>query len=116
MKAAVETFERFIEKEKIPKNESLLILGDMKELGAESIRFHEELGEFLLQKNFENVFFVGEFGKAIERRLESVKTFESTKILKEFLKSNQPKHKCFFLKGSRALALETVVDNLASNV
>ena len=110
MKEAVDSFERLIEKNGASKENSLLILGDMLELGEETIRFHEELGEYLLQKKFINVFFVGEMGVALERRLESVKKFNSRESLKTYLVEQKVEKEFVMIKASRSLALEKLVD------
>jgi UDP-N-acetylmuramoyl-tripeptide--D-alanyl-D-alanine ligase len=110
MKVAIDTFERLLKREGQDKKNSLLILGDMKELGTDSIRFHEELGEYIHQKNFENIFFVGEMGVPFERRLENVKKFSDVNVLIENLKSEKIENKYILIKASRSLALEKLID------
>jgi UDP-N-acetylmuramoyl-tripeptide--D-alanyl-D-alanine ligase len=54
MRASVEAFcQEFAQRPKI------LVLGDMKELGAESKRFHRELGEWLATLPLKSVYLAG---------------------------------------------------------
>ncbi len=41
----------------------ILVLGDMFELGSESNKMHKELGKYLIDKNIDEIIFVGDFMK-----------------------------------------------------
>jgi UDP-N-acetylmuramoyl-tripeptide--D-alanyl-D-alanine ligase len=112
MSMAIEEFLRTETAER-----KILALGDMKELGAESRRFHEKLGEQLADANVAAVFLHGpEMRFALERasllkrkKYHLVHFFESADMLaalKDFLKDGD----FVLLKGSRAMELEKVLD------
>ncbi len=95
----------------------VLVLGDMRELGAESRRFHEKLGEQLADADVAAVFLYGpEMRFALERasllkrkKFHLVHFFEASELfaaLKDYLREND----MVLLKGSRAMELERVLE------
>lgn len=95
----------------------VLVLGDMRELGAESRRFHEKLGEQLADADITAVFLYGpEMRFALERvsllrrkKFHLAHFFEPAGLLgalKDFLKEGD----MVLLKGSRAMELEKVLE------
>ena len=93
------------------KNEKLIILGDMLELGRFSMEEHEKIVKLLKENSVKNVILVGpEFLKA------SLNTefcgFEKVEDLIIHFSSNQPKNLLIFLKGSRGIKLEKLLDVL----
>jgi UDP-N-acetylmuramoyl-tripeptide--D-alanyl-D-alanine ligase len=73
----------------------IAVLGSMKELGNESERFHQELGEFASTKDLSCFIFTGE---------ETVSAFE-------ILKKNNFKNKAFWCSGNEEAA--TVLQDVA---
>lgn len=114
MKAAVSAFC-----EKYAANGKVLVLGDMKELGSGSAQFHAELGEWLASLPLKAVFLAGPEMKpaadALARKKPSfahhyAQTPESwTPRLRELAAPGN----ALFLKASRAMKFETIVDQLA---
>lgn len=107
MELAVEGFVESIESE-----DYCLILGDMNELGDNSASFHFKLAKKLKEKGFKNFVFVGRFAEDYNAGCEGLgKTFKSTDELKdEFDLNIISKHKYVFIKGSRSLQLESLMD------
>lgn len=60
---------------------SLLIVGDMKELGAFSERYHQEIGQRIAELDFDELIVVGEFAQALagpmRRRISALESRES---------------------------------------
>ena len=100
-KAALDSFIQIKHKNK------MVILGDMLELGEESLKSHQEINELLL-KNQLNGFLIGnEYGKINSQ----IPQLENVHQLIELLKK-QPKINDFviLLKGSRGIQLEKLLD------
>ncbi|MEG2522021.1 MAG: UDP-N-acetylmuramoyl-tripeptide--D-alanyl-D-alanine ligase, partial [Anaerovoracaceae bacterium] len=101
MKSALDTLKNTEGKRKIA------ILGDMFELGADEVKFHQEVGQFALNKA-DVIFTIGNLAKNI-----SEKNHYDTK--EEFINDN----KDFFVEGdvvlvkaSRGMALEEIINKL----
>lgn len=95
------------------------ILGDMNELGVESDRYHEEIGLYVKSQlkaiNFEReVLFVGTKSKGYKKGFgDKCRVFDKKEDLKKYLEGLvfSSKEKSFlFLKASRSLQLESLVD------
>jgi UDP-N-acetylmuramoyl-tripeptide--D-alanyl-D-alanine ligase len=94
----------------------VLVLGDMLELGKYSKKLHRELGEEILNTEIENVFLYGDETKEIYEVLKekrNVKLFENKeKILDEILKLSNGTQMFIWVKGSRSMKMEEVVNNI----
>lgn len=117
MRASIENFSRLQFPHKV------LILGDMLELGADSVAEHRKILEFALSVKAEKIYMVGEeFRKAAEMVKESgdiagemdgkTEFFADSKLLKEFFEKNPPLEKTFLIKGSRGTRLEIIIETL----
>ena len=87
----------------------MCILGDMGEIGAESINEHKKIVALLKENGLDNVYFVG---KTFREASTGYKYFENVNILKEFLASNPLKNVTILIKGSNSNLLSTLVDAL----
>ena len=87
----------------------MCILGDMGEIGAESINEHKKIVALLKENGLDNVYFVG---KTFREASTGYKYFENVNILKEFLASNPIKNVTILIKGSNSNHLSTLVDAL----
>lgn len=106
MKAAIENFAGL----KRPKK--VLILGDMKELGEESVHEHHELGRLLARHHFDKILLCGiSIIEAMDNLPGSVH-FENRLMLTNYLKSKKYQNTTFLIKGSRSMGLEEVVNYL----
>lgn len=111
MKVAVKTFIEFYQN-------PVVVLGNMGELGDDEIRYHKEVGHFIAQLNIFNAVFltVGELAKNIGIELEnlgkSVLNFKNNKEIAEYLLKNFNSNNTIFLKASRAMKFEEIIEYL----
>ena len=86
-----------------------LILGDMLELGDQSIEEHQNIVNLLQQNSFKNVLLVGrDFGKTQNPFLN----FENVSGLIDYINENPLKNNYILIKGSRVIKLEKVLNRL----
>lgn len=93
----------------------VLILGDMFELGQESIKEHQNLIENLKKTDQIQVYFIGkEFNKLKAKNTEEhLRFFEDYTTFQEtFTKADPPKNAQILIKGSRGMALERALELL----
>jgi len=89
--------------------EKVIILGDMLELGSETIKFHKEIVEYLHLKNIKNCILVGDIFHKVS--CDFIK-FKSKEQLVKNLSKEKNKQKLILIKGSRKMKLETLIDTL----
>ncbi len=92
----------------------LVILGDMKELGEESEKFHKEIGE-IAGKIADWAIFIGEMAPYYAEGFAKFKnTFKTFNTVEEFSENLEIPFKkgVILVKASRALELERVVEKL----
>ena len=90
------------------------MLGDMLELGAESVNEHKSIIASALGRGFSKVFFVGkEFGRAAaETDYESASFFDTSDQLAEYLRASPLAGATVLIKGSRGTRMEKVIETL----
>ena len=103
MQASLSNFNKMQVKNK------MLILGDMRELGAESINEHLKIIDFLRECKFTDIVLVGSQFAACNSEF---KTYPDASSLIEDLKKNKPKGRTILIKGSNGIKLFTVPDYL----
>ncbi len=106
MRAAIENFAEF------DATDKLMILGDMFELGKESIDEHKSIIEFIEKVYKSSVFFVGKDFYSSKKDNKKLQFFENFDILKTELSENKITNKTILIKGSRGMALERSLDFL----
>jgi UDP-N-acetylmuramoyl-tripeptide--D-alanyl-D-alanine ligase len=91
----------------------VLIMGDMRELGAESERLHREVAEKIAQVNLQMVVAVGERSRLVTQTIKAASggeiethAFASTELARKRLTSFLRPDDTVLIKGSRALGLE----------
>lgn len=87
----------------------MLILGDMRELGAESVAEHQKIADYLKECTFEKVWLVGEQFAAAEH---SFKTYANVQEVIKELTAEKPKEYTILIKGSNGIKLSSTVDYL----
>lgn len=87
----------------------LLIIGDMRELGCESINEHKEILNTIKELKFNNVIFVGEEFKKVNDNFIS---FTNVEELITHISKNNISGKKILIKGSHSIHLEKLVNIL----
>ena len=93
----------------MPGENKLYVLGDMFEMGSYEAQEHQALAAYCLAHNLENVWLVG---KAFSKVESKYRKFETTAEVIAHLKENLLQQHFIFLKGSRGMKLETLVEYL----
>ncbi|MBE6144228.1 MAG: UDP-N-acetylmuramoyl-tripeptide--D-alanyl-D-alanine ligase [Firmicutes bacterium] len=91
---------------KCEKNEKIVILGDILELGKHSKTIHKKIGKKLKQLKNSTILLVGSEVKYIKGK--HYKYFNSNKELIDYLKKINLNSKTILIKGSRNMHLEEV--------
>lgn len=91
---------------KVHAENKMLILGDMFEMGDESMREHLGMIELVHQLKFTNVLFVGKDFSASKKY--EFNFFETTEEAKLFLEKSKPQNSTILVKGSRGMKLESL--------
>jgi UDP-N-acetylmuramoyl-tripeptide--D-alanyl-D-alanine ligase len=97
----------------------IALLGDMKELGIDEIRLHEEIGTVVAEVNPDILLVVGALGKHISSKAlcdgfesEKIMTFDSTDNAEKFLLTNLQRGDVILVKASRAMGFDKIVNAL----
>ena len=96
------------------------LLGDMLELGTESVAEHVAIAKKALSLGLSKVCFVGaEFGKALqiikkeqEELCDAAMHFDSSDSLKSYLDANPLENALVLVKGSRGTRMEKTIQSL----
>ncbi len=111
MRAAIDSMFDYIAAKNIAIEQFLFILGDMNELGESSSQLHRDIGHYLLTRGAGEVIFVGRYAKDYAKGFgPALKILSSTDELKKEWDGIQEKFDYFFLKASRSLHLESILD------
>ena len=111
MKASVSTFIELYEN-------PIVILGNMGELGESEVELHQDVGRFLAKKSKNNVKYltVGNLAKYIGKELSEagffVKNFENNDEVSRYILDNVNVGCKIFLKASRSMKFEQILENL----
>lgn len=100
MQVSLENFKNF-------EGSKLIIIGDMLELGEESLKEHQNILDFANSCGFDEIITVGPNFKKVN---QTGNAFENTSELIEILKTNPIKKDNILLKASRGIALEKIID------
>jgi len=84
-----------------------VILGDMFELGKYAEKEHQNMVDLCKHLNLKNVYLCGE---NYQKTRNNFHTFQSTNDCKEYLKLNPLKNTNVFMKGSRSMRLEDLLE------
>lgn len=87
----------------------MLILGDMRELGAESGAEHQKVVDYIKECGFEKVIFVG--GQFAACR-HGYQTYPDVQQLIQRLQADKPQDYIILIKGSNGIRLSSVVEYL----
>jgi UDP-N-acetylmuramoyl-tripeptide--D-alanyl-D-alanine ligase len=106
MAVAIENFVQ------LDKPNKLMILGDMFELGKESLAEHQSIVGLLEQKANGTIYLIGKDFYANRNEKPNFKFFETFDELAEVLKAQHISNHMILIKGSRGMALERVLEFL----
>ncbi|PIU03644.1 hypothetical protein COT44_02020 [Candidatus Shapirobacteria bacterium CG08_land_8_20_14_0_20_39_18] len=97
-------------KELSKNKKTILVFGDMLELGKNEIKYHQEIGRFISKIGVDYVIGVGKLSKyvVLNKRLAFETWDQALPALKPLLKKNT----IVLIKGSRAMQLDKLVDHL----
>ncbi len=103
MKMSIETFDELFNGEQYQR---VVILGDMKELGDVAAKKHKELGELVKSKNFEKVYYIGNYYKDFGIG-EKLTNWQEARELVNSLE-NSAKKIAILLKASHSIGLYNI--------
>jgi UDP-N-acetylmuramoyl-tripeptide--D-alanyl-D-alanine ligase len=90
----------------------VVILGDMFELGDYTEEGHNKIGALTKKMNLNQVLFCGERMQFAHTANRDSLYFRTRKELEDFLENHIFENSTILIKGSRAMALENIVDKL----
>lgn len=104
------------------KRRSVLVAGDMKELGPHSISLHRQIGQFASERGVGVILAAGEFAESVAEgarktdnagvRIEKLRTFGSVESLCNNVHLFIRPDDIILVKASRSARFESVVDRL----
>jgi UDP-N-acetylmuramoyl-tripeptide--D-alanyl-D-alanine ligase len=92
-----------------PVKNKVAILGDMFELGAYEAAEHAQIISLAAALKIDEVILVGKAFEA-QNKIDTIKSFETTEEAKVYIQSKNYRGANFFIKGSRGMRLETLLD------
>ena len=94
----------------------IAVLGDMLELGENSMQYHREIGEYLLEMDIDVLVTVGNMAKSIAEiavtKFGESNSFDGTNEALNYLKENLNKDDIILLKASRGIKFEEIAAGL----
>ncbi|MBB6522733.1 UDP-N-acetylmuramoyl-tripeptide--D-alanyl-D-alanine ligase [Pseudoteredinibacter isoporae] len=97
------------------KGKTILVLGDMGELGSEEKKLHKQIGRYAEDKNISVLYCVGTLSKHAAKHCKVGEHFADKAALLEKLQKELAEQCTVLVKGSRSAAMETVVQALLSD-
>ena len=90
-----------------PKQKKFLILGDMKELGTEALKFHVELLAYIQQKKIKNVIICGELMQlALDKlSISKIKCIMNIRLIIKYLEKFLNNEDIILIKGSNSSSI-----------
>ena len=89
------------------KKNTVLVLGDMLELGKYKKKLHKEVGKYAKKKGINTLIGYGKLAKEMVKGYgERGFFFENEKDLKSYLKKNITSKDVILIKGSRGMKME----------
>lgn len=88
----------------------IFIIGDILELGKKSVKIHKKIDKLLSKISNKTIFTVGKYSSLIKGI-----HFNTSKELVEYLKNKKLENNYIYIKGSRKMNLDLVVDYFLNN-
>ncbi len=89
-----------------------VMLGDMYELGEDTAAEHRVIGELLAQQDIQTILFCGPLMEDAHRACPNSRHFQHKEALVTYLQQHPMAGSTILIKGSRGMAMETLVDAL----
>ncbi len=105
-------------KEYKSKNQKHIVLADMLEMGKSAEKVHSDIGKLVKKMKFENLYTYGRDSYHIFKNAKGIKNnfyFKTKDELSDFLKLVVKKGDIVYVKGSRGMQMEDVVNSLLLN-
>ena len=110
------SLEKGVEVLALAEGERVLVLGDMAELGEESINLHRSSGEKIRSLGVDRLFALGELSRhTAEAFGENAQWFANRADLISCLRDELNAEMTLLVKGSRAMHMETIVSALCDD-
>lgn len=111
MKISVDSFVSIMKNKKVDLNDCFFVLGDMNELGEHAQKMHKEIAQHLEELGVKHVAFIGRYKDFyLEGFKGESKSYLTKEEFHEDWKSIRVKFKFIFIKASRSLKLETLMN------
>ena len=98
----------------------IVFLGDMLELGSNSIKLHQELKDVIIKSGIDEVYTIGTMMKYLNKKLchteLNSKYFMSREQLENFITEMSIENSVILVKGSRGMKMEEFVTTLKNKI
>jgi UDP-N-acetylmuramoyl-tripeptide--D-alanyl-D-alanine ligase len=108
MRASLTGFVELLKSRTLAIEDCLFVLGDMNELGDSAPEQHLKIGEFLNELGAKKVGFVGRYCSDYAKGFGSAETFKDIDQARLWFSNTEAPFA--FIKGSRSLQLESILD------
>ena len=93
------------------KREKCLVLGDMGELGEESVKWHEQAAGLAMQYGVNRLLTVGKLSQHAQKQFQGYgQHYETVESLQEALRDHLHNDMVVLIKGSRSMQLEKLTE------
>ena len=96
----------------LEKENKIAILGDMFELGKESLSEHKKIVELLENQKSIQTYFIGKDFYSNQINSNHLHFFEDFNSFSKFIEANKPTNSLLIIKGSRGMALERILESI----
>jgi UDP-N-acetylmuramoyl-tripeptide--D-alanyl-D-alanine ligase len=91
---------------------SILVMGDMLEIGELTIEYHKKIGEIARKNGVDRLICFGEYSKFVCEGYQGGNCISSREEIADFVLKNAPDSSVILLKASRAMHFEKIIDDL----
>lgn len=111
MRVSLDSFVTIMKNKHISLDDCYFVLGDMNELGDHAPKMHEEIARHAKDLGIKNISFIGRYREFYLRGYPNPTSSHQTKEeFSEKWKSARKNYKFIFVKASRSLQLETLIN------
>lgn len=111
MRVSLDSFVTVMKNKNISMDDCYFILGDMNELGEHAPEMHKEIAGHVLSLGIKNVSFLGRYREFYKSGYPNpTSSYHTKEEFKEEWKLVKKKYKFIFIKASRSLQLETLMN------